>query len=429
VNRGVILLASLAALLLGAGALVWRLNFHDGVDVTPAVPPVISQALVERGAYLARAGNCMSCHTQRGGTPYAGGRGIETPFGTVYSSNLTPDRDTGIGLWNAAEFWRALHHGRSRDGRLLSPAFPYTSTTQISRADADALYAWLMSLPPVKEANRPNALRWPFGTQAALAFWRALYFRPGEAATNPAQSAEWNRGAYLVRAFGHCAECHTARNALGAAAGNADLGGGLIPMQNWYAPSLKSGAEAGVADWDLAQIVSLFKTGQSPRGQVTGPMADVVQHSTQYLNDGDLTAMAVYLKSLPQTSAASDAVKPPAVAVSPAKRERGTKLYEEHCAKCHGKQGEGIPGAYPALAGNRAVTMPQTTNLVQTVLHGGFAPATAGNPRPYGMPPYVLVLNDADIAAVSTHLRTAWGNAAPEVTELEVNRVRDAQGR
>lgn len=197
-------------------------------------------------------------------------------------------------------------------------------------------------------------------------------------------------------------------------------------MQNWYAPSLASAAEAGVADWDLPQIVSLLKTGQSPRGQVTGPMAEVVRHSTQYLNDADLNAMATYLKALPQVPALA---KPANTAISGQKLEHGAKLYEKHCAQCHGDQGEGVPGAYPALAGNRAVTLPQTVNLVQTLLYGGFAPATAGNPRPFGMPPFVLVLNDADIADVLTHLRTAWGKAAPEVTELEVNRVRAAQGR
>jgi mono/diheme cytochrome c family protein len=345
----------------------------------------------------------------------------------VYSSNLTPDPLTGIGQWTPADFWRALHHGRSRDGRLLSPAFPYTSTTQIARADADALHAYFMSLPPVVEPHRPDTLRWPFGSQAALALWRTLYFRAGAGPEDPAQSAEWQRGAYLVRALGHCAECHTARNILGAAGGNADLGGGLIPVQNWYAPSLRTEVGAGLSSWDIPQIVSLFKTGQSPRGQVTGPMAEVVLHSTQYLTDRDLGAMAVYLKSLPAASATHEAVKPPAAADAP-KRARGARLYEDHCGKCHGERGEGIPGAYPALAGNRAVTMPQTTNLVQLVLYGGFAPATAGNPRPFGMPPYVLVFDDSDIAAVLTHLRSSWGNAAGAVSELDVNRVRAAQG-
>lgn len=430
-KRGVRLLAILAVLLVAAGALVWHHNFNDGVDVSapaPAMAPAEKTARVERGAYLARAGNCAACHTTRGGTPYAGGRAIETPFGTVYGSNLTPDPATGIGHWNAAEFWRALHHGRSKDGRLLSPAFPYTSTTQVTRADADALFAYLQSLPPVVQSNHPSALRWPYNTQAALAVWRTLYFRPGASSggpADPARSAEWNRGAYLVHSLGHCAGCHAPRNALGATDNSADLAGGLIPMQNWYAPALNRATEAGVADWPLADIVQLLKTGQSPRGQVTGPMAEVVQHSTQHLSDADLGAMASYLKSLPPTG---EAAKPAPAAAGTIKLGRGAKLYENHCAQCHGDQGEGVAGAYPALAGNRAVTMAQATNLVQTVLHGGFAPATAGNPRPYGMPPYVLVLDDAEVAAVLTHLRTSWGHAAGEVTELDVNRVRASTG-
>ncbi len=428
-KRASIVVGAFCVLLFAAAAQVWSVNFRDDGDASPSPPVPASPVQMERGAYLARAGNCMACHTRRGGAPYAGGRGIETPFGTVYSSNLTPDPATGIGQWTPADFWRALHHGRSRDGRLLSPAFPYTSTTHIKRADADAMFAWFMSLPPTVEPRRPDTLRWPLGTQPALAVWRALYFRAGAPPEDSTQSAEWQRGAYLVRALGHCGECHTARNALGALRHSADLGGGWVPRQNWYAPSLRSGTEAGVAAWEPAQIVDLLKTGQSQRGQVTGPMADVVQHSTQHLGEADLAAMALYLKSLPQNAATVPRADPAAPADSPAKARQGARLYQDHCAKCHGERGEGVPGAYPALAGNRAVTMPQTTNLVQVVLHGGFAPATAGNPRPFGMPPYLLVLDDAGIAAVLTHLRASWGNAAAAVSELDVNRVRAAQGR
>lgn len=417
-------LAVLLVLLASLAAAVWWLGVRDASPgPTGATAPIRADEARARGAYLAKAGNCVGCHTRRGGEPLAGGRAIATPFGTVYSSNLTPDAQTGIGLWSADDFWRALHHGRSRDGRLLAPAFPYTSLTRVTRADADALYAWLMSQPPVAEANRAHALRWPFGTQAALAVWRALYFRAGEQAVDPAQSAEWNRGAYLVQGLAHCAECHGARHALGGLKADGDTGGQL-PMQEGYAPSLHRAAEAGVADWPLADIVALLQTGQSSRGHASGPMAEVVRQSTQYLTDADLQAMAVYLKSLPQQPEASAAAS-----AATGSGQTGKRLYEDHCARCHGERGEGVSGAYPPLAGNRAVLMADTTNLVQAVLHGGFAPATAGNPRPYGMPPFVLVLDDAQIAAVLSHLRSAWGNAAPKVTELEVNRVRAAQGR
>ncbi|OOG38507.1 cytochrome c [Polaromonas sp. A23] len=415
------------AVAMALAALVAWLNLRDEPDLSsPAAAAETSPAQIQRGAYLARAGNCMSCHTARGGTPYAGGRGIDTPFGTVFSGNLTPDKNTGIGSWTASEFWRAMHNGRSRDGRLLYPAFPYTNYTEVTREDSDALYAYLQSLPPAAQANTAHTLRWPFSTQAALAVWRALYFSPGQFTPDTRRATEWNRGAYLVRGLGHCSACHSARNALGASSTPLDLAGGLIPMQNWYAPSLTSVAEAGVADWAPEHIAALLKTGVSPRGSVLGPMAEVVLHSTQHMSDADLSAMAIFLKSLPPTPTAlvkSTATGNTAVA------QAGGKLYEQHCVQCHGDQGRGIPGAYPPLAGNRAVTMDSTANLVQVVLNGGYAPATAGNPRPFGMPPLVLVLDDTELAALLTYLRGAWGNQASAVTAAEVNRMRAANNR
>lgn len=419
-------------------AAVVALNLRGEGDLSTeiaATQPLASAdpAQVARGAYLARAGNCQACHTARGGAPYAGGRGIDTPFGTVYSSNLTPDVQTGLGRWSAAQFWRAMHHGRSADGRLLAPAFPYTSTTLISRADADALYAYLRSLPPVAQPARPHDLRFPFNTQAALAIWRALYFRPGEFQPDTSQSAAWNRGAYLVQGLGHCNACHAQRNALGATAGPLDLGGGLIPVQNWYAPSLTDAREAGVADWPVADIVTLLKTGVVERHgalQVTsGPMADVVLRSTQYLSDTDLAAMATYLRTLGQATAA--AAEPPAPAASrPAVADpEGAALYADHCASCHGEQGEGVAGAYPPLAGNRAVTMAVPANLVRTVLEGGFAPATAGHPRPFGMPPFAQSLSNADIARLLTYLRHSWGHHADAVSAADVHRYREGGAR
>lgn len=417
-----------AALALATVATVWSLNYRDGVDVNARDPagglaPSVSAEQVARGAYLARAGNCAGCHTARGGAPYAGGRGIETPFGTVYASNLTPHA-TGIGTWNTQAFWRAMQHGRSRDGRLLYPAFPYANTTLVTREDADALFAYLRSLPAVAQVNRDHNLRWPVNTQAALAVWRALYFRPGVYQPDTTRASAWNRGAYLVRGLGHCSACHGARNALGATRDALDLAGGLIPMQNWYAPSLASAAEAGVAAWPDADVVALLKTGVSPRGSAIGPMAEVVLGSTQHLSDADLAAVATYLKAQPQTAA--PAVSVPAI---PADNAGGATLYERHCAQCHGERGEGVPGAYPPLAGNRAVVMTSAVNVVQTVLGGGFAPATAGNPRPFGMPPFVLTLTDRETASVVSHIRSAWDNRASPVSEFDVQRVREIQAR
>jgi len=420
---------AIAAALVGAAilvALVLFLNLRGEDDVQGAAPPAPPAAdSVARGAYLARAGNCMTCHTERGGPPFAGGRAIETPFGTVYASNLTPDAQTGIGNWSAAHFWRALHNGRGKDGRLLYPAFPYPNYTMVTRSDSDAIFDYLRSLAPVRRPNTGHRLRWPYSTQAALAVWRALYFSPAAHEEDKGQSAEWNRGAYLVRGLGHCSACHITRNWLGASSNMMDLSGGLIPMQNWYAPSLTSPAEAGVADWELPQITQLLQTGVAPRSAVLGPMAEVVLHSTQHLAATDLRAMAVYLKALPQSHDHRDA---PPQAMSARMADRGGKLYGERCAQCHGDQGEGVPGAYPPLAANRAVNLPVSANLIQVVLNGGFPPSTKGNPRPFGMPPFATVLSDADVAAVISHIRASWGNHAPPVSEFSVSQQRDTTG-
>lgn len=381
--------------------------------------------LVARGAYLAQAGHCAGCHTPRGAEPYAGGGAIDTPFGKVYASNLTPDTIHGLGNWTRDDFWQALHHGRSKNGRLLSPAFPYTNYTLVSREDSDALFAFFQSLPPKAVPTPAHELRWPFSAQWALRAWRTLYFKPGtyEAATN--KSAEWNRGAYLVQGLGHCNACHAPRNALGASQGGGALAGGLIPMQNWFAPALTSVHDAGVSRWAIGDIVALLKTGLSPQASVSGPMAEVVRGSTQHLNPADLQAMAVYLKDLPTAPSLATHTVQTAPTVPSASNPQGAKIYKQQCAQCHGEQGQGVARAYPALAGNRAVTLTSTVNLVQTVLHGGFAPATGANPRPFGMPPYQLVLSDSDVAAVITHIRGSWGNQASRVTALEVSQNRN----
>jgi len=376
--------------------------------------------LVERGRYLALAGNCAGCHSALGGAPYAGGVGIETPFGTVFASNLTPDRSAGIGSWNSDHFWRALHNGRSKDGRLLYPAFPYPNFTRVTREDSDAIFAYLQTVPPSPTPNQPHQLRFPYDTQAALAVWRALSFTAGTFEPNPNKSAEWNRGAYLVDGLGHCIACHGTRNVLGATQEKLGLSGGLIAVQNWYAPSLTSNREAGLAEWAPHDVVELLKNGRSERGSVMGPMADVVYGSTQHLKEADLLAMASYLRELPSTSAAVASTTSP-------KRdarvmERGQRIFDQRCAYCHGDRGQGAVGAYPPLAGNRAVLMNSPVNLIQIVRHGGFLPTTAGNPRPYGMPPFRIVLDDTDVAAVLTYVRGSWGNDAPPVTARDMLR-------
>lgn len=416
---------ALLALLALAG-LVVALNLRDEDDATGAAAAGIAADLIARGEYLTRAGDCLGCHTVRGGAPYAGGRGVETPFGTVYAPNLTPDPQTGLGNWTAADFWRALHNGRSRDGRLLYPAFPYPNYTKVARADADAMYAYLRSLAPVPRPNQAHGLAFPFNLQASLAIWRALYFDPGVYKPDPARPPEWNRGAYLVEGLGHCNACHSRRNALGAPAGPLDFAGGLIPVQNWYAPSLTSADEASVADWDARHVVDLLKTGVSARGMVMGPMTEVVQNGTQYLSDADLAAMTHFLKALPVTRSArsNDAANDAAMAPGEPQQTRGAKLYETLCAQCHGEKGAGVAGAYPALAGSRAVTMAASANLVHIVLQGGFPPGTAGNPRPFGMPPFATTFSNDDVAELLTYIRSAWGNRGGPVSALEASRFR-----
>ena len=417
--------------LLGVGLAGWVLwldaqdrvkAFDAALEAAPTGSPNPSPELMARGAYLARVGNCASCHTARGGMSYAGGRAIGTPFGTVYAGNLTPDAQTGLGRWSADDFWRAMHHGRSRDGHLLNPAFPYASFTRVLRGDSDALFAYLQQLPPVAQANRAHALRFPFNTQVALMVWRALYFKPAVFVPEPAQSDAWNRGAYWVTGLGHCAACHAPRNRLGASVRSEELGGGMIATQGWYAPSLSDTHEAGVLLGKTQAIVDLLKTGHSGDATALGPMAEVVMRSTQYMALSDLNDMALYLQSLSKRQDVNDASKlmEPAASTQAVHLNQGEKIYADHCAQCHGEQGQGVRGMYVAMAGNRAVTMAKPVNLIRVVVEGGFAPATAANPRPFGMPPFRQTLDDAQIAAVLSYIRQAWGNHAPAVSPLEV---------
>ena len=410
------------------------------------------KATLERGAYLAKVGNCAACHTARGGAAFAGGKAIRTPFGTVYTSNITPDAATGIGKWSADAFHRAMVEGRSADGHLLTPAFPYPNYTHITRADADDLYSYFMhGVAPVAQVNKTHDLPFPFNTQVALAFWRTLFFEKADlnidkntintiaaqTINTPASvlnegvktdDSDIQRGAYLVRGLGHCSACHAERNALGASLNDQFLGGALMPMRDWYAPSLVDSAEAGVAHLPRQDVVALLKTGIAPNASMLGPMAEVVAGSTQFWTDADLQATAAYLQSLPQLEVKNSKKLTTFDKSKPVLFDKGAELFTQHCATCHGEQGQGmrVEGnvALPALTGNRAITLPNTTNLVRILLAGGYAPSTAGNPRPFGMPPFVHVLNDEDIAAVTTYIRNAWGNQAASVTAADVVRQR-----
>jgi mono/diheme cytochrome c family protein len=376
-------------------------------------------ALIARGEYLATLGDCAACHTAQGGQRYAGGRSLGTPFGDVPAPNITPDPDTGIGAWSFDDFWRALHEGKGRQGELLYPVFSYTSFTKVSRDDALAIFAYLKSLPPVQRPDAELGLDFPYNVRSSLVAWRALYFKPGEFKPDPAKSPEWNRGAYLVQGLGHCNECHTTRDSLGGIEPDRHLTGGQIPQLGWYAPDLSTQAGGGLDGWRAQDIVDLLKTGQSAKGTAFGPMADVVRLSTQHMSDADLQAVATYLQSLPPR--AQPASAPFARAAS---HEHGGQLYAQRCADCHGKDGRGVAGVYPPLDGNTSVTEPTGINAIRSVLLGGFAPATAGNPQPYSMPPFAQSLSDADVAAVVGYIRQSWSNRAAAVQPADVGNYR-----
>ncbi|MES2759967.1 MAG: cytochrome c [Pseudomonadota bacterium] len=418
-------LAVLAVAALAAGAAAVLQFMRPGVLPDTSQQPQLTATtqIINRGEYLARAGDCVACHTVPNGPVFAGGRAMATPFGNLYVPNITPDDDTGIGLWSADDFYRTMHNGVSKDGKLLYPAMPFASYTQVTRADSDAIYAYLMSIAPVKLKNREHELRFPFNNRDLLIGWRTLYFREGEFVQTPGQSAEWNRGAYLVKGLGHCAMCHTAVNLLGGSSESTAFEGGMIPNQNWYAPSLTSNREAGLGNWKIEDIADLLQVGVSHRGTVYGPMAEVVYNSLQYLTDEDVRAMAVYLKDLPQ----KDSAPPPtsqARLVKPEVMETGRKVYVVQCAVCHGTEGRGQTPAYPPLAGNQSITMESPVNSIRMVLNGGYPPGTRKNPRPHGMPPFSHLLNDDEVAAVVTYIRVAWGNSGTPVSAAQANDLR-----
>lgn len=408
--------AAMLAVLGGSGS-VWMLAVPEAQAAVEA-PVVVAPQLddpVARGAYLALAANCRGCHTADRTQPYAGGRRIPTPFGDFFGPNLTPDVDTGLGAWSADDFWRALHEGRGREGEALYPVFPYTHYTRLSRRDADDLFAYLQSLPAVRHDVPAHALRFPYGLRPLMRIWQALFFRPGGFEPEPGQDARWNQGAYLVEALGHCGGCHVPRNALGGSKDPTSPVGGVV--LDWYAPSLASSTEAGVMAWSQEDTVQWLASGRNAHASALGPMAEVIYESLQHLSGDDLDAMAHYLRQQPDQAVARRVR--PLDASSPV-YERGSETYRTHCADCHGVNGQGQPPAAPALAGNRAVTLGDPANLIRVLLYGGYPPGTAGNPQPFGMPPYHGTLSNAEIADLLSYLRAAWGNQAGPVRDFEV---------
>ena len=368
-------------------------------------------ATLARGEYLVRLGDCAACHTTRGGVPFAGGVAFRTSYGTVYSTNITPDREHGIGDWSADEFAHAMRHGVSRQGPLY-PVFPYEQFSTLTDADIDAIYAWLGTVAPSDSAPPENRLEFPASSRNAMIGWRMLYYRPSSA--TPTATPD-DRGRYLVDGAGHCASCHSARGSRYSLPPDGYLAGGTLPVNGWYAPPLDRDALERFAVDELADYL---RSGTSPHGAAYGPMAQVIYGSLAALDANDATAIADYLKRVPPRAQK----KPASEGIAGASNDsvNGADVYERACSDCHGDDGNGKQGRYPPLTNSVAATAPDPINAVRLVLYGAMAPTTPGNPRPYSMPPFVQQLTSAEIAAVVNYIRrdaTPPSRLAPEDIE------------
>ncbi|GAB5467781.1 MAG: hypothetical protein Kilf2KO_08110 [Rhodospirillales bacterium] len=384
-----------AAGLLASGLLVASF----GLGAIPAGADDASD-LVKQGEQLAIAGDCVSCHTAPGGKPYAGGLEINTPYGSLSTPNITPDKQTGLGDWTEAQFYTALHEGIRKDGAYLYPVFPYPSFTKVREADVKAIWAYLQTLEPVSAPRKPSNMSFPFNVRAGLAVWRQLYFTEGTFRPDPKWSAQVARGAYLVEGLGHCGTCHTPRTALGGSESDQSLAGGDV--DTWFAPDISSSLSSGIGDWSTEEIVHYLRTGAAKgKGKAFGPMAEVVHNSLSKLPDADIEAIAAYLKQTPARSDPTDN--------EPDLRKRaGGLVYINNCSTCHQPNGDGITGAIPNLADNSAILGEESNNIVSAVLGG--LPGGGG----YGqMPSFASKLTDKEVADVANYVRNNWGNFAP----------------
>ena len=389
--------------------------------ITAAAGPTTDPAAATRGAYVAAQADCAACHTVPGGKPYAGGYGLETPFGMIYSTNITPDRKTGIGNWTERDFFRAVRHGQHKNGQLLYPAMPYNAYVKISDADMHDLWAYMRTLSPIEQEATPNTLGFPYNIRLSLLVWNLLFFDNTPFSAHPDKSEQWNRGRYLVDGAGHCAACHSPKNLLGGDTNHYLQGAELLGS---YAPEITGNPYRGLGSWSSEQIQAYLKTGSNHQAVASGPMGEAIEFSTQHLNDQDLAAIADYLKSLP----GSGTTAPKVVAASDSQMQRGAQVYEHNCMACHNVAGEGISGMVTGFADNPGTRTPSGSNLIATVLKGGKAVATEHNVTGAGMPSFDWKLSDADIAAVLTYVRNSWGNAAPAIESSQVERARHTLG-
>lgn len=378
---------------------------------TAGAEPASDPSLLARGRYLAKAADCMPCHTSTSGKAFAGGLKMNTPFGAIYSPNITPDRDTGIGAWTFEEFKQAVHSGIRADGKYLYPAMPFDAFTGISEDDLKALWAYFRSVPPVRRLNTENELSFPFNIRFGMLAWRMLFFREQWFVPETGKSAQWNRGAYLVEVLGHCGDCHTPRNFMGATKASRRFEGATIDQ--WYAPNITAEALTKTNGWGKPELIAFLKSGAANNSTVLGPMQEVVHDSLSFLTPADLDAMATYLLDLKDEKDAPASV---AQKLSPKVGKLAAKLYADNCASCHRANGEGIAGSIPPLAGNPAVIAAKPFDILSVVLQG--MPAHADLPA---MPSFAGSLNDGDVANLTNYVRTSWGNkAAPNATRALV---------
>jgi mono/diheme cytochrome c family protein len=375
--------------------------------------------LVAKGEYLARAGDCVVCHTGPGEKPFAGGLKMGTPLGELYTTNITPDKDTGIGNYTLEDFERAMREGVAKDGRHLYPAMPYPSYAKVSEDDLKALYAFFMeSVPGVSRKNAPTEIPRPLNWRWPLAVWNEIFTDKIGYTPDPAHDEAWNRGAYLVQGLGHCGSCHTPRGiffqekALDQG-GGAYLSGGNL--DNWFASSLREEPDSGLGDWSVADIAQFLKTGHNGRATAFGTMVDAVNNSTQYLTDADLTAIATYLKSLPANAHPE---------VTAADGSPGAKLYNQQCAACHLADGKGHAPYIAPLVANPVVQDADPTSLINIVLNGSSRVVVAGMPDAYRMPQFRVLMKDEEVAQVVNFIRSSWGNRAAAVTGDQVAKIR-----
>ncbi|WP_394516911.1 c-type cytochrome [Pantoea sp. SGAir0175] len=419
------MIKSLTALLLGT------LSFAALAEDTAA------DALVQRGEYLARAGDCVACHSTAGGKPFAGGLPMVTPIGTIYSTNITPDKATGIGDYSYDDFQKAVRHGVAKNGDTLYPAMPYPSYAVVSDDDMKALYAYFMhGVAPVAQANKESDIPWPLSMRWPLAIWRGL-FAPDVKAFQPAAQEDpaLARGRYLVEGLGHCGACHTPRSftmqekALNNGQGNDYLAGSSAPIDGWTASNLRGDNRDGLGRWSEADLQQFLRYGRNDHTAAFGGMTEVVQHSLQYLSDADISAIARYLKSLGAKDP-SQAVFREDDAVARAlwkgdDSQPGAGVYVDSCAACHKTDGSGYQRFYPALRGNPVVMAEDPTSLIHIVLVGGTLPGVQGAPTAITMPAFGWRLNDSQVADVVNFIRTSWGNGVQtKVTAKQVAKLR-----